>query len=81
MLISNENHTATLRSGTPAIRRASFTTIGRTCLQNYKIPLTSAQDLAEICYKKLQIGNFSAADVRKWWGNLVVCSFIRIFAL
>jgi hypothetical protein len=29
--------------------------------------LTSAQDLAEICQKKLQIPNFSAGDVRKWW--------------
>jgi len=49
-------------------------------MQKYKFLLTSAQDLAEICYKKLQIGNFSAGDVRKWWENLVVCSFIRIFA-
>ena len=36
-------------------------------LQNYKFLLTSAQDLAEICYKKLQIANFSAVGVRKWW--------------
>jgi len=36
-------------------------------LQNYKFLLTSAQDLAEICYKKLQIANFSAGYVRKWW--------------
>ena len=36
-------------------------------MQNYKFLLTSAQDLTEICYKTLQIGNFSAADVRKWW--------------
>lgn len=36
-------------------------------MQKYKFPLTSAQDLAEICYKKLQIANFSAGDVRKWW--------------
>jgi len=33
--------------------------------QNYKFPLISAQDLAEICYKKLQIADFSAVDVRK----------------
>ena len=44
-------------------------TLSNTCLQNYKFLLTLAQDLAEICYKKLQIGNFSAVDVRKWWGN------------
>jgi len=29
--------------------------------------LTLTQNMAEICYKKLQIGNFSAGDVRKWW--------------
>jgi len=36
-------------------------------MQNYKFLLTSEQDLTEICYKKLQIPNFSAVDVRKWW--------------
>jgi len=46
---------------------AVYDTFSNTCLQNYKFPLTLAQDLAEICYKKLQIGNFSAADVGKWW--------------
>ena len=36
-------------------------------MQNYKFLLTLAQELTEICYMKLQIGNFSAGDVRKWW--------------
>ena len=36
-------------------------------MQNYKFLLTLVQDLAEICYKTLQIANFSAGDVRKWW--------------
>ena len=39
-----------------------YDTFSNTCLQNYKFPLTLAQDLAEICYKKLQIGIFSAVD-------------------
>ena len=39
-------------------------------LQNYKFLLTLAQKLAEICQKKLQIANFSAGNVRKWWVNL-----------
>jgi hypothetical protein len=41
-------------------------------LQNYKFLLTLAQDLAEICYKTLQIGNFSAVDVRKRWECTIV---------
>ena len=36
-------------------------------LQIYSFLSTSAQELAEICYKKLQIANFSAVDARKWW--------------
>ena len=44
-------------------------------MQNYKISLTLAQDLAEICYKKLQIANFSAVDARMWWkfSNKMLC--------
>ena len=44
-------------------------------MQNYKYLLTLVQDLAEICYKTLQIGNFSAGDVRKWWkfSNKMLC--------
>jgi len=41
---------------------------------------TLAQDLAEICYKKLEIGNFSAADVGKWWKNLGISRILPIFA-
>ena len=40
LLFYPQNPTATLRSGTPAIRRASFTTIGRSgCKykQNYRL--------------------------------------------
>ena len=33
---------------------------------------TSAQDLLEICYEKLQIGNFPSEDVRKWWKYLII---------
>ena len=36
-------------------------------LQIYSFLSSSAQELAEICYKKLQIANFSAVDARKWW--------------
>jgi hypothetical protein len=42
--------------------------------------LTLVQDLAEICYKKLQIGIFSAVDVRKWWENLENSIILPIFA-
>ena len=53
-------------------------------MQNYKFSLTLAQDLAEICYKKLQIGNFSAADVGKWWkfsNKIVLCLIKKVEAL
>jgi hypothetical protein len=36
-------------------------------LQIYSFLSSSAQELAEICYKKLQIANFSAVNARKWW--------------
>jgi len=39
-----------------------------------------AQDLAEICRKTLQIGIFSAVDVRKWWENLEISRILPIFA-
>ncbi len=50
-------------------------------MQNYKFLLTLAQDLAEICYKKLQIGNFSAVFVIMWWkkfGSLLAYSYLCI---
>jgi len=70
LLFTNEDHNATLRSGTLVPRveaRVVYDTLSNTCLQKYKFLLTSAQELAEICQKKLQIPNFSAGDVRKWW--------------
>ena len=36
-------------------------------LQIYSFLSSSAQELAEIWREKLQIANFSAADVGKWW--------------
>lgn len=53
--------------------------LGRNPMQNYKFLSISAQDLAEICYKKLQIANFSAGDVRMWWENLEVSRILFIF--
>ena len=52
-------------------------------LQNYKFPLTLALDLAEICYKKLQIANFSAVDVGKWWkfSDKMLCLIKKVEAL
>ena len=45
-------------------------------LQIYSFLSSSAQELAEICYKKLQIANFSAVDARKWWK---ICKFRDFF--
>ena len=52
-------------------------------MQNYKFSLTLAQNLAEICYMKLQIANFSAGDVRKWWkfSNKMLCLIKKVEAL
>ncbi len=53
-------------------------------MQNYKFSLTLAQNLAEICYKKLQIGNFSAGDVIMWWkfsNKIVLCLIKKVEAL
>ena len=52
-------------------------------LQNYKFLLTLAQDLAEICYKTLQIANFSAGDVIMWWkfSNKMLCQIKKVEAL
>ena len=51
-------------------------------LQIYSFLSSSAQDLAEICYKKLQIANFSAGDVRKWWkfSNKMLCLIKKVEA-
>ena len=48
-------------------------------MQNYKFLLTLTQYLAEICYTKLQIGNFSAVDVIMWWkfSNKIVLCLIK----
>lgn len=52
-------------------------------MQNYNFLLTLAQDLTEICYKKLQIGISSAGDVRKWWkfSNKMLCLIKKVEAL
>ena len=53
-------------------------------MQNYKFLLTLAQDLTEICYKKLQIANFSAGDVIMWWkfsNKIVLCLIKKVEAL
>ena len=47
-------HSTTAISDSIVVSVASITG-----MQNYKFLLTSVQDLAEKCYKKLQTGNFS----------------------
>lgn len=46
-------------------------------LQIYSFLSSSAQELAEICYKKLQIADFSAVRCQKVVENLEVRDFFK----
>ena len=48
-------------------------------LQIYSFLSSSAQELAGICYKKLQIADFSAVRCQKVVENLEVSRFLQIF--